>query len=134
MIWCNMHILNKRQQFKDIQEWYFGTVYKKHWHIYTNMKNTHRRLLLLVMHGNIITDDKWRWPNFSGLTIFEFINHYKVTFFSARTCPNFPTSLANLNMFASLRFRVRERPEKYFLLSAWGRELYVPGPQFFIIS
>ena len=30
------------------------------------------------------------------------INHYKVTFFSARTCPNF-------HMCASLRFRVRER-------------------------
>ena len=31
----------------------------------------------------------WRWPNFLGLTIFEFINHNKVTFFSARICPNF---------------------------------------------
>ena len=31
----------------------------------------------------------WRWPNFSDLTIFEFIDHCKVTFFSARTCPNF---------------------------------------------
>ena len=30
----HMHILNKRQQFKDIQKWYFGTVYKKHWHIH----------------------------------------------------------------------------------------------------
>ena len=31
-------------------------------------------------------------------------------------------------MCASLRFRVRERPEKYFLLSAWRR-----CPQYFII-
>ena len=29
------------------------------------------------------------------------------------------------------RFRVRERPEKYFLLSGWRRELYGPGPQLF---
>ena len=36
-------------------------------------------------------------------------------------------------MCTSLRFRVRERPEKYFLLSAWRRELDRPGPQFFII-
>ena len=37
-------------------------------------------------------------------------------------------------MCASPRFHVRERPEKYFLLSAWRRELYGPGPRFFIIS
>ena len=29
-----------------------------------------------------------RWSNFSGLTIFEFINRHKVTFFSARTSQN----------------------------------------------
>ena len=34
-------------------------------------------------------------------------------------------------MCASLRFRVRERPEKYFLLSVRRRELYEPGPRFF---
>ena len=32
---------------------------------------------------------KWKWSNCSGLAIFEFINHDKVTFLSARTSPNF---------------------------------------------
>ena len=49
---------------------------------------------------------------FFSLTIYEFINHYKVTFLSARICPNFPTSLAKHNMCASLWFRVRERDPK----------------------
>ena len=67
------------------------------------------------------------------MTLFEFINHYKVTFFLARTCPNFPTSLIKENTHTSLWFRVSERPKKYLLLSAWGTELYGPGPQFFVI-
>ena len=45
----------------------------------------------------------------------------------------FPTSLTKWNMCASFRFRVREKPEKYFQLSAWRREFYEPGPRFFII-
>ena len=45
----------------------------------------------------------------------------------------FPIFLAKWNMSASLRFHVRDRPKKYFLLSVWHRELYGPGPQFFII-
>ena len=32
------------------------------------------------------------WSNFSGWTIFVFINHDKVCFFSARTSPNFSHS------------------------------------------
>ena len=32
---------------------------------------------------------KSRWSNFSGLTIFEFSNQDKVTFFLARISPNF---------------------------------------------
>ena len=35
------------------------------------------------------TETKWSQPNFSGLTTFEFTYHDKVTFFSARTSPNF---------------------------------------------
>ena len=46
-----------------------------------------------LIKGTVKLQTKWRWPNFSGLTIFEFINHYKVTFFSARACPNFPLPL-----------------------------------------
>ena len=36
-------------------------------------------------------------------------------------------------MYTSFRLCVRERSEKYFLLSVWRRELYGPGPRFFII-
>ena len=71
---------------------------------------------------------------FFSLTIYEFINHYKVTFLSARICPNFPTSLGKHNMCASLWFRVRERPEKCLLLSPWRRELYGPGSHFFLFD
>ena len=83
--------------------------------------------------GIVKWQTKWRRLNFSGWTIFEFINPYKVTFFSARTCPNFPTSLAKSNISASLWFHVRERPKKDLLLSAWHRELYGPGLPFFVI-
>ena len=74
----------------------------------------------------------WRWPDFSGLTIFNFINHYKVTFSSARTCLNFPTSLAYKTCAVPFDF-TSERDLKNILLSAWHRELYGPGPQFFVI-
>ena len=36
-------------------------------------------------------------------------------------------------MCTSLWFDIKERPKKYFPLSAWCRKLYRPGPQFFII-
>ena len=76
----------------------------------------------------------WRWPDFSGLTIFEFINYDKVTFFSQQEhLQIFPTSLPKWNMCVCLWFCVTERPEKCFLLSAWRRKLYRPGTQFFII-
>ena len=35
---------------------------------------------------------------------------------------------------ASLWFPIRERPEKYLLLSAWRWELYGPGPQFLLFD
>ena len=36
-------------------------------------------------------------------------------------------------MCTSLRIRIRERLEKYFLLSVWRRKLYGQGPRLFII-
>ena len=42
-----------------------------------------------VFKGTVKWWTKWRWSNCSCLTIFEFINHDKVTFLSARTSPNF---------------------------------------------
>ena len=38
-------------------------------------------------------------PNFSGLTIFEFINYYKITFFSARTLFYFPRQVKRVLPF-----------------------------------
>ena len=74
--------------------------------------------------------------NCSGLTIFEFIDQDKVTFFSERTYPAkfSPTSLAKWIMRASLRFRVRGRPEKYLLLSVWRRKLNRPGFKFLLFN
>ena len=73
--------------------------------------------------------------NFLALTIFsKSTNQGKVTFFSARTSPIFPTSLAKWNMCTSLWFHVRERPEKYFVLSAWCRELCGSGPRFLLFD
>ena len=58
----------------------------------------------------------------------------KVTIFSAKTSPDFsPTSPTKWNMCASLIFCVRERFEKYFLLTVWCRELSRPGTWFFSI-
>ena len=71
---------------------------------------------------------------FSGLTVFEFINHYKVTFFSARTCPNFshfPRQVKHVH-FPSILHWERERPKKYSLLSAFRRELCGPGPFYYL--
>ena len=67
------------------------------------------------------------------MVIFEFITHYKVTFFTARASPNFSPFPLPSKTCASLQFHVREGPKKCFLLSASRRELYGPGPQFFII-
>ena len=57
--------------------------------------------------------------------------HDNVNFFSARYLQIFSNSLDKRNMCVSLRFRVREKPAKYFLLSVY--ESYGPGPRFFII-
>ena len=88
---------------------------------------------LLKFKGTVKSQTKWGWPNFSGLTIFEFVNQYKVTFFSERTCPNFPTSLTKQNICTSLWFCITERPKKYLLSSAWHWELHGTGPKFFVI-
>ena len=53
--------------------------------------------------------------------------------FLSKNLQIFYTSLAKRNMCASLWFRVREKPEKYSLSSAWRKELYEPGPLNFII-
>ena len=52
----------------------------------------------------------------------------KLPFFSKNMSKFFPLPLPSKTC-PSLRFRVRKRPEKYFLLSAWHRELYGPGPE-----
>ena len=70
---------------------------------------------------------------FSGLTIFEFINHDKVTFFSARTSPNFSYFPRQVKHVRFLRFRVKERPKKYFLLSTWRRELRTRSSIFYYL-
>ena len=79
---------------------------------------------------------KWRWSNFSGLAIFEFINQYKVTiklpFSQQEHLQISPTSFAKWIMRTSLWFHVRERPKKYFLSWVWRRDLYGHSPQFFI--
>ena len=41
----------------------------------------------LKFKGTVKWKIKWMWSSFSGLILFEFINHDKVTFFSARTSP-----------------------------------------------
>ena len=55
----------------------------------------------------------WAWSNFSGFTIFEFINHEKVIFFSARTYPNFSHFPSHFPLLA-LRFDLAlERDPRY---------------------
>ena len=70
---------------------------------------------------------------FFRFDIYELINHYKVTFFSARTSQNFCHFHRHVNHVRFSSTCVRERPEKYFLVSAWRTELYGPGPRFFVI-
>ena len=51
----------------------------------------------------------WRWPNFSGLTIFEFINHGTVTFFPLLTSlskfSQFPRQVKHVHFSSILRQR-----------------------------
>ena len=75
-----------------------------------------------------------RWSDFSCLTISEFTNQVKLPFSKKEHLKIFPTSLAKWNVCAFLRFRVREIPEKYFLLSARRRELYEAGPWFLLFD
>ena len=48
------------------------------------------RLIAFHLKSTVKWQNKWRWSNSSGLITFEFINHDKVTFFLARTFPDFP--------------------------------------------
>ena len=66
------------------------------------------------------------WSNFSDLTIFEFTNQDSYLYLSKSISQIFPTSRSES---ASLRFGVRERPKKCFILSAWPRELCGPVPR-----
>ena len=64
----------------------------------------------------------WRWPNFSGLTIFEFINHHKLTFFSARTCPNFSHFSHHVRCALPFDFALEKEARKtYFIISKTQR-------------
>ena len=45
----------------------------------------------------------------------------------------FPTSLAERNICASLRFRFKEISEKYYISSVWRIVLYRPGSGVFAI-
>ena len=67
---------------------------------------------------------KWICSNFSSLTMFEFINQDKVTFFLARASQIFSTFLSKWNMCTSLWLQIRERPKKYFPLSGWCRIIW----------
>ena len=58
----------------------------------------------------------------------------KLPFSQQEHLPIFSTSLAKRNMCDSFRFRVRGRPEKYFLLAAWRRELHGLGPEFLLFD
>ena len=66
---------------------------------------------------------------FSGLTLFEFTNQDKVNLFLKKNISKFislpaPSGTDALHLDFVL--------EKYFLI-VWLRELYGPGPRFFII-
>ena len=52
--------------------------------------------------------------NCSGLTIFELINHDKVTFLSARTSPNFSHFLRQVKRALPLDFALEREPENIF--------------------
>ena len=77
---------------------------------------------------------KWRWSYFSDLTIFEFINKQKVTFFSATMSKTFSPLLMPSETFAFFLFFV-------FLVSwqrlksslLWHVAFYRPGPGFLLI-
>ena len=47
------------------------------------------RIIGLIFKGIVKRLTRWRWSNCLGLTIFEFINQDKVSFFSAWISPNF---------------------------------------------
>ena len=57
----------------------------------------------------------------------------KLPFSQQKHLQIFATSLTKWSMCASLQFRVRERSEKYLLLTVWCRELSRPGTQLFSI-
>ena len=71
---------------------------------------------------------KWYWRHGQ---IFQSLFTITLTFFQQDYLQIFSNSLDKRNMCVSLRFHVREKPEKYFLLSVY--ESYGPGPRFFII-
>ena len=64
------------------------------------------------------------WPYLNSLIII------KLPFSQQEHVHTFPL-LSPSKTCASLRFRVRQRPEKYFLISAWRRELYRPKSSIF---
>ena len=79
-----------------------------------------------ILKGIVKWYTKWRWPNFSCLTVFEFINHYKVTFPQQEHVQIFP--LPSPSKACALPF------EKYLLLTAWRTEVSEPGPQFLLFD
>ena len=56
----------------------------------------------------------WRWSTCSGLTIFEFINHDKVTFLSARTSPNSHHFPHQVKRVLPLDFALEREPKNIF--------------------
>ena len=57
----------------------------------------------------------------------------KLPFYQQEYVQIFPLPSPSITC-ASLWFRVRQRPEKYLLLSPWRRELYGPGSHFFLFD
>ena len=69
--------------------------------------------------------------NFSGFTIFEFINQDKVTFFSARTFPiftHFPRQVDHTR-FPSISFLLERDPKNIFYYQCDVESYTDPGPR-----
>ena len=82
-----------------------------------------------ITKGTVKWQTKWKWPNFSSLTKFEFINYYKVTISPKEHVQIFPLSSPSKTCTISFNFALeRDLKNIYYQHD----RLYEPGPQFFV--